>query len=315
MEDSLGDKEEFSITLSKLWKTQHHNQQNNDEDDDVITTEQLYESRFEEREVLEAIYGDDEHVQFGWKTNDESDSNDDSNDDDSDSENEEESDPSKPFPFDSIYPITGYEPPKRYEYPPPLLLEVYVDQNVSMYPYYQQSPVVALVGGGIPSKYLRLVTQKIQESIRERAQDSEPGEPYIYDVIQLVSEYAKEIVDLEYQEIEKVRKIAVKKAKQVADQQAKEEGFIPDLQTTTTSKLVFNSKADQHAYAKSIVAKGGMGTMSNSSGGTGNRGHGATTNTSAGNTNNDSKSSYPKKKLYGTDAEAARKRELDDRYR
>mmetsp|Transcript_2008 Transcript_2008/g.2201 ORF Transcript_2008/g.2201 Transcript_2008/m.2201 type:complete len:120 (-) Transcript_2008:25-384(-) len=119
---------------------------------------------------------------------------------------------------------------------------------------------------------------------------------------------------MEYHELEKVRKIAVQKTKQVADQQAKQDGFIPDLQTTTTSKLVFNSKADQHAYAKSIVAKGGMGTMSHSSGGTGNRGHGATTNTSADNTT-DSKSSYPKKKLYGTEAEAARKRELDDRYR
>mmetsp|Transcript_47643 Transcript_47643/g.54020 ORF Transcript_47643/g.54020 Transcript_47643/m.54020 type:complete len:158 (+) Transcript_47643:134-607(+) len=156
----------------------------------------------------------------------------------------------------------------------------------------------------------------------ERSQDSEPGEPYIYDVIQLVSEYAKEIVDMESQELEKVRKIAVQKTKQVADQQAKQDGFIPDLQTTTTSKLVFNSKADQHAYAKSIVAKGGMGTMSKSSGGGGmsmgnrggNRGHGATTNTSADNST-DSKSSYPKKKLYGTEAEAARKRELDDRYR
>merc|ERR1712194_890125 len=132
---------------------------------------------------------------------------------------------------------------------------------------------------------------------------------------------------MEYQDLEKVRKIAVKKAKQVADQQAKEEGFIPDLQTTTTSKLVFNSKADQHAYAKRIVAKGGIGMgMSNSSGGGGmsmgnrggNRGHGTTTNTSVDTTNNnttDSKVSYPKKKLYGTDAEAARKRELDDRYR
>jgi len=315
MEDSLGDKEEFSVTLSKLWNNQNHNQQNND-DDDVITKEQLYESRFEEREVLEAIYGDDEHVQFGWKTNDESDSNDEDHDDsDSDSDNEEESDPSKPFPFDSIYPITGYEPPKRYEYPPPLLLEVYVDQNVSMYPYYQQSPVVAIVGGGIPSKYLRLLTQKIHESIMERAQDSEPGEPYIYDVIQLVSEYAKEIVDIEDQELEKERKIAVKKAKLVADQQAKDEGFIPDLQTTTTSKLVFNSKADQHAYAKSIVAKGGISSGGGMS--MGNRG-GPATNTSADNTNNnttDSKSSYPKKKLYGTDAEAAQKREIDDRYR
>jgi hypothetical protein len=320
--------ESFSITLAKLWNTvlgEGGGEKNNDkdnEDNEEVTKEQLYESRYEEREVLEAIYGEDEHVQFGWKNqdsqnDDDSDDDDASNDDDDEDEDEEDIDPTQPFNFDSIFPITGYEPPTRYEYPPPLLLEIYVDNQVSLYPYNKQSPVLALVGGGIPIKYLRRITKKLHQVTIERSNEAEDGEPYLFDLLNLINDFTIDVLEEENIEIEKQRKQAMKKAKDdaikvaaaaaaaaaKAKAKAKEDGNEEDEEEdddtdtdTDPGELKFKSDADRRAYAQSIVSRGL---------GSGGGGMGAF----------DSDKNKPKQKTkqdYSDDAAAARLQEIND---
>merc|ERR1740130_2466038 len=179
--------------------------------------------------------------------------NDSDDDDDDDDDDGEDIDPTKPFTFDSIFPITGYEPPTRYEYPPPLLLEIYVDNHVSMYPYQKQSPILAVVGGGIPSKYLRQITKQIYDVATERAQEAEPGEPYIFDLLNLINDFTTDILEEEKIEIETERKIAIKKAKEdaikaavAAKAKAKEDGIEKEEEEDIdvgASELKFKSDA------------------------------------------------------------------------
>lgn len=266
METSLGDKEEYSITLSKLWHGVYTSAtgdgflNKNTSTPTHVTTEQIYESRYEEREVLEAIYGEDEQVQFGWKNDD--DDNDNSDDDGSSTsiDDDVDVDPTQPFPFDSIYPITNgsYEPPKRYQCPPPLVMEVYVDHNVSDYPYRNQSPVIAITGGGIPTKLLRTITNRIYKTIQARSNEcapDEPCEPYLYDMIQLISEYATEAVHDETKDIATAQTMAKARAKEEAAQRARDEGYDPDVVLGSKSSMKFRSEADRRAYAQSIIGR------------------------------------------------------------
>lgn len=238
----------LSVTLSQLWAGELA-QATTSLDPDLPA--QIYEARNEEKEVLEAIYGEDDHVKFGWRNQtDDGDSDDDS----------EEIDPSKPFSFDSIIPVPGYEPPPRYEYPPPLLLEIYVDRGVSKYPFPKsddsdgvEPPVLAVVGGGLPSKLLRTLTEKLRTAALEKALDAEPGEPQIFDLLQLVSELAEQVVEEETTEIaEETKRKRIQQLKEER-QRAKEEAEKMGITETSTTKLTFRSEADRRAYAQSIV--------------------------------------------------------------
>ena len=238
----------LSVTLSQLWAGEH-TQTTTSFDPDLSA--QIYEARNEEKEVLEAIYGEDDHVKFGWRNQ-----NDDGNSDD----DSEEVDPSKPFSFDSTIAVPGYEPPPRYEYPPPLLLEIYVDHGVSNYPFPKsddsegvEPPVLAVVGGGLPSKLLRTLTQKLQTAALEKALDAEPSEPQIFDLLQLVSELAEQVVEEESAQIgEETKQKRIQQLKEER-QRAKEEAEKMGITEISSTKLTFRSEADRRAYAQSIV--------------------------------------------------------------
>eukprot|EP00531_Pseudo-nitzschia_arenysensis_P018362 CAMPEP_0116135496 /NCGR_PEP_ID=MMETSP0329-20121206/11219_1 /TAXON_ID=697910 /ORGANISM="Pseudo-nitzschia arenysensis, Strain B593" /LENGTH=568 /DNA_ID=CAMNT_0003630295 /DNA_START=52 /DNA_END=1755 /DNA_ORIENTATION=+ len=247
----------LSATLAKLWAGQESQATTATTslvaDSDLLA--QIYESRNEEKEVLEAIYGEDDHVKFGWRNE--------TNSDDQDSdEDEDDEDPSKPFYFDSIIPVPGYEPPPRYEYPPPLLLEIYVDHGVSNYPFLSsstddsdndtvQSPVLAVVGGGLPCQLLKRLTDKLRDAAREKALEAEPGEPQIFDLLQAASELAEQVVEEETCAIaEKAKKRRAQQLKEERER-AKEEAEKLGITDTSATKLTFRSEADRRAYAQS----------------------------------------------------------------
>jgi ribosomal protein S8 len=251
----------FSVTLSRLWAKQSaaataaatSTSTTTPVDNDGVNAELsdlIYEARNEEKEVLEAIYGEDDLVQFGWRNSNEED-DDDTDDDD---------DPSKPFSFDSIIPVQGYEPPQRYEYPPPLLLEIYVDHGVSNYPFGRSSgnsnaepPVFAVVGGGLPSEQLRKLTDKLKEAAIARSLEAEAGEPQIFDLLQATGELAEQVVEEESASIkEETKRRRAKEAKEEREA-AKEEAERLGIVGSSTTKLNFRSEADRRAYAKSIV--------------------------------------------------------------
>ena len=255
----------FSVTLSKLWKkasaastttttTKIITTPMDDEGIDAELSELIYEARNEEKEVLEAIYGEDDLVQFGWRKNY--------------NENEEQDqdadEPSKPFFFDSAIPVR-YEPPARYECPPPLLLEIYVDHGVSNYPFGKHNesndndsdnpepPVLAVVGGGLPSEQLRKLTDRLREAAVARSLDAESGEPQIFDLLQATGELAEQVIDEESIAIqEEAKRMRAKRAKEEREA-AKEEAERLGIVDSSTTKLNFRSEADRRAYAKSIV--------------------------------------------------------------
>jgi len=241
----------ISVTLSRLW-ARLATTRPSDVNDDVDLSALMYEARNEEKDVLEAIYGEDDHVQFGWRDDNESDGN---QSDDADV------DLSKPFSFDSIIPVPGYAPPLRYEYPPPLLLEIYVDHGVSKYPFgttdvHVEPPVLAVVGGGLPVKHLRKLTEKLKKRALERSSSSEAGEPQVFDLLQIVSELAEEVLEEESAAIEEDRKR--QRAKQAQEERivAKEFAESSGVVSTSDTKMTFRTEADRRAYAMSVVAKG-----------------------------------------------------------
>jgi hypothetical protein len=119
-------------------------------DQETISVANPLAARQEEREVLEAIFGEDngDGVVFSWRGESDTD----------DSVREQL--------FDVVLPVTAYEPPPRYwegasRPPPPLLMEVYVDRGMApLYPY--QPPVLAFVGGGLPEKMLKELTHRLK---------------------------------------------------------------------------------------------------------------------------------------------------------
>jgi ribosomal protein S8 len=248
----------FSVTLFELWNTNSNNNNNNNVEP---LPAEIYEARTEEREVLEAIYGQDDHVQFGWR-NDTAEGEGEAEDGEADDDSEEEDDdePSRPFSFDSIIPVPGYEPPSRYEYPPPLLLEIYVDHGVSHYPFGRsdsddgvEPPLLAVVGGGLPFEQLRKLNQKLKEAAVERAEASEPGEPQIFDLLQAAGELAEAVVEEESAAIaEEAKKQRAQRAKEERAA-AKEEAERMGIVGSTSTKLTFRSEADRRAYAQSVV--------------------------------------------------------------
>mmetsp|Transcript_34548 Transcript_34548/g.74932 ORF Transcript_34548/g.74932 Transcript_34548/m.74932 type:complete len:528 (-) Transcript_34548:80-1663(-) len=181
------------------------------------------EARREEKEVLVAIFGEDDAATF------------------TDMENEDS--------LDLVLPVTAYEPPGRYEDPPPLLLEVYVDNGIApLYP--NEPPVLALVGGGLPEARLRQLTDRLRAEAMGRAKE-EGGEPQIFNLIAFVAEEAENIIEEETAELEverKKRRDEERAAKAAAAEKRKE--------SSSSNPAGFTSDAERRAYAKDIVAAG-----------------------------------------------------------
>lgn len=187
--------------------------------DPTLSEEERQMTKQEEKEVLQAIFGeDDPNVQFQ-----EGDDN-----------------------LDSVFPVTSYEPPERYELPPPLLMEVYA--TLTTYP--NEPPVLAVKGGGLCEELLNKLTRLLQAEAQTRATE-EPGDPQIFNLLQFVGEKVEELVEEEGAELEKQEKERraqeARAAREAATDKAKQEG---------PKATVFKSDGERRAYAKSIVAAG-----------------------------------------------------------
>jgi hypothetical protein len=189
------------------------------------TLAEAVEARQEEKEVLVAIYGEDDGVVL--------------------SEDE--------TVFDSIFPITSYEPPYRYgSSPPPLLLEVYVDDDIApMYPY--EPPVLALVGGGMPEALLKELTNRLRAEVLERCTE-EPGDPQMFNLLAFVGEEVEKIIKEETVELDAKRKERLAEEKAEAERERKAEAAEKKLEDPSESTL-FKSDADRRAYAKEVISK------------------------------------------------------------
>uniref|UniRef100_A0A7S4ENT2 NFACT RNA-binding domain-containing protein n=1 Tax=Pseudo-nitzschia australis TaxID=44445 RepID=A0A7S4ENT2_9STRA len=302
------DGEPPSFLLSRLWKSRG----TGDDDDDGIGQarngeecapalwSRICRSRNEEKEVLEAIYGGDDLARFAWRR----DGGDDSDSDDDDSC----LDGTGNDAFDCVLPVPGYEPPERYERPPPLLLELYVDDGVSYYPYGRpnqrngnavgthtdpvEPPVVALVGGGLPQRYLRRVTDRLVRGAHELCRDDDDdggGQPRLFDLLQLAGDLATEVLEQETVDLaEAARRRRVRMAKRDRERAREERerssssssnpptSTAPSTSTSTSTAPSFGSGSDRRAYARSVVAGGIGGT------GTGADDHRRKTNYDAG---------------------------------
>jgi len=200
----------------------------------VDVPEEVVQARIEEKEVLMAMFGfayDDEEAAATF----------------SDMEDE--------TIFDVVLPISGYEAPDRYESPPPLMLEVYVDSNIApLYP--NEPPVLAVVGGGFSEARLRELTKIIQAEALERARE-EPGEPQFFNLIAFVGEAAEGIVQKEAAELKAARMkiLEAEKAAAALLRDAQKEENPPN---PNSSGGGFTSEAERRAYAKDVAAKAGF---------------------------------------------------------
>jgi hypothetical protein len=182
-------------------------------------TEEREMANQEEREVLQAIFGeDDPNVKF-----EDGDTN-----------------------LDSVFPITSYQPPKRYELPPPLLMEVYA--TITNYP--NSPPVLAIKGGGLPESLLNRLTGLVKCEAVIRAEE-EPGDPQLFNLLTFVGEQVAVLVEEEdaalRKEQEKLRKVGAQAAKEKAAEKAKQEGPV---------KIAFSSDGERRAYAQQVLAAG-----------------------------------------------------------
>jgi hypothetical protein len=214
-------------TLKLLWQRQQQEDGGSPPTD--VDKSTVIEQRQEETEVLRAIFGeDDDGVTF------------------SADEQQEQDDDSSSLLFDVVLPITSYEPPKRYGLPPPLLLEVYVDNGVApMYPF--EAPVLALIGGGLPEAWLRKLTDRLRMKAFELAKE-EPGEPQVFNLVTYVGDEVQRIVEEETTIINEERK------RRQAEILAKQKEEATSRRHEEESKTKFASEAERIAYAKSVVA-------------------------------------------------------------
>jgi hypothetical protein len=217
--------------LGKLWRSAYQKVVVVASSEGEGSSDEVLELRQEETEVLRAIFGEDEEgVLF-------------------DSDPEDESTLNK---FDAILPITSYEPPERYELPPPLLLEIYVDNGIApMYPH--EPPVLALVGGGLPEAWLKELTRRLQLSAIERCQE-EPGEPQIFTLVGYVGEEVENVIAAEADALEERRKKQHEEARAAAEAERKETAA---KKHGPPPKVTYKTEAERRAYAKDVVAAGG----------------------------------------------------------
>jgi hypothetical protein len=200
-------------------------------------TQEVAQARMEEKEVLQAIFGEDNGVTLS--------------DDDA--------------KFDAIFPITSYEPPSRYGLPPPLLLEVYVDDDIA--PLYPSSepPVLALVGGGLPETLLKELTNQLRDEALKRAKE-EPGDPQIFNFLGFVGEEAEKIIEKESAELEVERKKRLEEERAQLEMKRKEEAERKreeGLDQAPPQATWFKSEEERRAYAKEVLLKANCLTRGN----------------------------------------------------
>lgn len=227
--EALAFTESRIVALQTLWRKSTSMSLEASSSSSEITAEATAQAaRQEEKEVLQAIFGQDDGVSF---SNDET-------------------------LFDAIFPVTSYEPPSRYGLPPPLLLEVYVDNGIApLYP--NEPPVLALVGGGLPEALIKELTNRLRVEALERSQE-EPGDAQIFNLLGFVGEEVENIIEKETVELEVQRKKrlieekaeAEVKRKNEAERTGEENSDQPPPQAT-----LFKNEMERRAYAKEVLSK------------------------------------------------------------
>jgi hypothetical protein len=213
------------VALQSLWRAHATDTDMASLASDSTIIAEAAEVRQEEREVLQAIFGEDDGVVF------------------SDDETL----------FDAIFPISSYEPPARYELPPRLLLEIFVDNGIAPQYPMNEPPVLALVGGGLPEALLKELTNRLRVDALERSKE-EPGDPQIFNLLALVAEEAEKIVEEETAELKLKKKIqAEEEAEQYkkaqAERRKEQAGPLPSDSTA------FKSEQERRSYAKDVMSK------------------------------------------------------------
>eukprot|EP00934_Nitzschia_sp_Nitz4_P007647 Nitzschia sp. Nitz4//scaffold1_size375055//179875//181515//NITZ4_000272-RA/size375055-processed-gene-0.360-mRNA-1//1//CDS//3329541033//7637//frame0 len=161
--------------------------------------------------------------------------------------------------FDATLPITSYEPPERYGLPPPLQLEVYVDNDMA--PGYPLAPpVLAVVGGGLPEEWLRELTNRLRNKTVETCLEM-PGEPQIFALVGYLGEEVEAIIEEEKEEREQERKERAAKARVEAEARRQEAAARQrkELEESGAISKVnkganYSTEAERRAYAKDVVA-------------------------------------------------------------
>jgi hypothetical protein len=210
---------------------------------DDIDAGELFASRQEEKEVLEAIFGDD--IDWIVSSNDEGQLN-------------------GHKILDSCVPVTTYEPPERYfvgsDPPPDLLLEIYASPTA--YPFGGQCPIFALVGGGIPQEYLHKMTLQLHSEAASKAAEEEPGSPLLFTLITFVGEIWQSIVEAEgsasAKADEEARKARIEAQRRRQQDQAKMDNEFGNSTTSPprpTTAAKFATERERRAYAASVVAQ------------------------------------------------------------
>ena len=194
---------------------------------------EVVQARIEEKEVLVAMFGfADDDMEASAKFSDMEDEG----------------------VFDVVVPVTGYEAPKRYgAYFPPLMLEVFVDNNIApLYP--NEPPVIAVVGGGLPEAQLRELTKRIRDEAQVRARE-DPGEPQIFNLIAFAGEAAEGVVREETAELRAARARLLEAERAAAAAQREEvKGAAPGAPSGA-----FATEAERRAYAKEVASRAGFG--------------------------------------------------------
>lgn len=244
--------------LQKLWHGIGGQEATNPED---VDADELKAAREEEREVLDAIFGED--VEWFAALDSDEDNPTPMDDDNKDSDN---------YAFsilDASVPMTTYEPPERYfegrSPPPELRLEIYLPVKNCQYPFGHDPPVLALVGGGIPHNWLYKLTKQLHEETFQRAQEEEPGDPQLFTLISHVGEVWESLIEEEgvaaakAEEEARKERLAALREKQLAA--AAEEGceassLVPIGPTANGGAPHFSSEQERRAYAATIVARG-----------------------------------------------------------
>jgi len=191
--------------------------------------EEVVQTRLEEKEVLLAMYGEDEEAVFSDKDNEAA--------------------------LDVAIPITTYEAPERYDGPPPLMLEIFVDNNIApLYP--NEPPVLALVGGGLPEARLRELTNRLRKEAQERIQE-EPGDPQIFNLMTFAGEEVENIIREETADIEAALRARMEAQKKALALQRAAETEEQKKEAATAPGGAFATEAERRAYAMDVAAKGG----------------------------------------------------------
>jgi hypothetical protein len=230
--------------LSKLWNALDGNDGATKPSE--VDEEELLATRQEEREVLDAIYGED----MDWFSTIE--------------EGTEAAPEDARYLLDSSVPITTYTAPDRYisqdDPPPELRLEIYT--SLTHYPLDGSPPILAILGGGIPKEYLHKLTQQLRQEALEKAAEEGPGSPLLFSLITHFTEICEIVVEEEGAASAKAQQEARQARLKALREQEKAAMLAESNDDSTASNKLptkFASEEARRAYAASVIAQNANG--------------------------------------------------------